>query len=223
MNTVAENLDEIQKSISRFAHHPVSIVAVTKKQTVERIQEAVRAGISLLGINDTREGLVLLKSLGMPVAWHFIGHIQSRKTKFLVDYQCIQSLDRPKIAEILEESLRILHRKIPVLIEINIGNEPQKSGIQVSFLGSFLKMVANSPHLEIKGLMAMPPPVVPVESRRVFFKAMRSLYQKFQKEFGFERLSMGTSEDFAIALQEGSNMVRLGSGLLGERPAIAPE
>lgn len=221
MNTVAENLNEIQKSISRFAHHPVSIVTVTKKQPIERIQEAVRAGIGMLGINYTKEGLVLQKTLGIPVAWHFIGHIQSKKIKFLVDYQCIQSLDRPKIAESLEESLRILHRKIPVLIEINIGNEPQKSGIQAASLGSFLKMVVNSSHLEIKGLMAMPPPVVPVESRRVFFKAMRSLYQKFQKEFGFEWLSMGTSEDLVIALQEGSNMVRLGSCLLGERPMIA--
>lgn len=217
MITVSERITTILRSIATLAKTPVSLVAVTKHQSIDIIRIAVQKGIQILGVNYVQEGTKLQTELGTHLEWHFIGNIQSRKVKLLTHYQCIQSLDRIEIASALEDYLGPLERSMDVLLQINIGNEPQKSGITQEKVEDFLLALKELPHLRIKGMMCLPPPLFPVESRRPFFKAMCQLYARYKKRFDLEWLSMGTSDDYSVAVQEGANMVRLGKCLFGDR------
>ena len=213
MATVASNLSAILDSISRLTRKPedIAIVGVTKLQPVALIREALAAGVKILANNYAKEGSALRMACGdLPAKWHFIGHIQSRKVKSLTDYDCIQSLDRISVAKELEKRLQ---GDIEVLVEINIGGEAQKSGIASAALPDFLCELHAFPRLRVRGLMAMPPPLEPVEARRPFFQELRRLFDRHS----FDCLSMGTSRDYLVAIQEGSTMVRLGTALFGER------
>lgn len=214
--SVRENLIQIRASLEKIGRAPVRIVGVTKFQPVERVREAVDAGVGILANNYAQEGKKLRECLGDPaLEWHFIGHIQSRKVKYLIHYDCVQSLDRVEVASALQERVQ---GPLSVLVEVNIGAEPQKSGILATNMDFFLKELARFPRLRVRGIMGMPPPVEPVEGRRPFFKALRTLYDRYQSSFGFDCLSMGTSDDYLIAAEEGSTMVRLGQVLFGARP-----
>lgn len=215
--SVKENLDRIRSELAGIQSHPVALVGVTKFQPVAKLREAVEGGLRILGNNYAQEGQALMLELP-EVEWHFIGHIQSRKVKYLTDYRCVQSLDRLSVAVSLSEGLVSLGRALDVLVEVNVGNEPQKSGIEVPALPSFLDEVGKLPGLRLRGLMGMPPPLEPAEARRPFFRKLRELFDSQRGRAGFDCLSMGTSADYVIAAQEGSTMVRLGTVLFGERP-----
>ncbi|NBX67420.1 MAG: YggS family pyridoxal phosphate-dependent enzyme [Proteobacteria bacterium] len=219
MISIAENLEIIKKQISLVAKgRPIQLVGVTKHQPAEKVKEAIEAGLTALAVNYAQEGDELRLSIDNPsVQWHFIGHIQSRKVKYLTDYFCIQSIDRLEIAEDLNSRLEKVEKAIYALIEVNIGREPQKSGVLPERLSEFLDRASALPNLKVIGLMAMPPMLHPVEDRRIYFKEMFQLYQKFQPQYHFEVLSMGTSDDYLLAIQEGATMVRLGTCLFGKR------
>ena len=219
MTTIAENLEIIKKQISLVAKgRPIKLVGVTKHQPSEKVKEAIDAGLTALAVNYAQEGDELRLSIdNHSLEWHFIGHIQSRKVKYLTDYFCVQSIDRLEIAEDLNSRLEKIEKAIYVLVEVNIGREPQKSGVLPEKLSEFLDRVSALPNLKTIGLMAMPPMLHPVEDRRMYFKEMFQLYQKFQTQYHFEVLSMGTSDDYLLAIQEGATMVRLGTCLFGKR------
>jgi len=220
MSTVAANLERVKKTIEDLTGDPaaVVIVGVTKSQPLPRVQEAVDAGLARLANNYAQEGEQLMRSLaGYKGRWDFIGHIQSKKVKYLSDYDCVQSLDRLEIASLLDKRLTSIGKRLSVLVEVNVGEEKQKSGIAPDELENFLKHLEGYSALKVVGLMAMPPFLNPVERRRPFFQAMRKLYDKFKGEYSFEFLSMGTSDDYRIAVQEGANMIRLGTLLFGKR------
>jgi PLP dependent protein len=210
------NFHQIQQSIERAGgKQRVTLVGVTKRQPENKVREAIQAGLKVIAVNYVQEGDQLRASLGdLPVEWHFIGHIQSRKAKLLTSYDCVQSIDRISVAETLNEICQAAGRKIPILIEVNIGEEVQKSGIFPRELGAFMASLAKFSALEVKGLMGMPPPLRPVEQRRPHFRALRKV---FEESTGFSILSMGTSEDYLVAIDEGSTMVRLGTLLFGDR------
>lgn len=219
MPSVTENLNLIKDQISLVSKgRDIQIVAVTKHQPIEKVKEAINAGVTRLAVNYAQEGDELrLQIDSEEIEWHFIGYIQSRKVKYLTDYQYIHSLDRLEIAEDLNHRLEKLNKAIYVLVEVNIGREAQKSGILPERLEDFLDRVSALANLKILGLMVMPPMLHPVEDRRVYFKEMAQLYQKFKPQYHFEVLSMGTSDDYLLAIQEGSTMVRLGTCLFGRR------
>jgi pyridoxal phosphate enzyme (YggS family) len=195
--------------------HNVEIVGNTKKQAAETIQKVVDQGLRILANNYIQEGKLLMPHF--PEAeWHFVGHVQSRKVKDLVDYDVVESLDRLEVAQKLDEKLSLLEKVTKVLIEINIGAEPQKSGIAPSELPTFLEQLKKMPHLRVAGLMGMPPPFESVEQRRPFFRQLKQLYDRYAPT-GFEYLSMGTSQDYLVAVEEGANRVRLGTILFGSR------
>jgi len=219
MASVAENLEIIREQISLIAKgRNIQIVGVTKHQPLEKIKEVIASGVNLLAVNYAQEGDELRLAIdNESIEWHFIGHIQSRKVKYLTDYDCVQSLDRWEIAEDLNARLDNIKKVMRVLVEVNIGREVRKSGIAPEKLGQFLDRVSDLKNLKLVGLMAMPPMLHPVEDRRVYFKEMYQLYQKYRTEYSFEILSMGTSDDYLLAIQEGSTMVRLGTCLFGRR------
>jgi len=220
VTNISENLQVIQKNIQAHSPHPekVRILGVSKFQPLERVLEVIELGVTLLGVNYVQEGQKLRESINRSdVEWHFIGHIQSRKAKDLLDYALVQSLDRMDIAEDLNRRAQNLNKTLDVLIEVNIGREKQKAGIMAEDVDRFLKQLAAFPALSVKGLMTMPPPLSQ-EERRPFFNEMKKLYDRLSQAYSFEVLSMGTSEDYCPALEEGANLIRLGSCLFGARP-----
>lgn len=209
--SIAQNLAAIRKNL---AGKQVTILGVTKSQTLEAVQEASAAGLMDFGNNYAQEGETVRTRIA--ARWHFIGHIQSRKVKFLVHYDCVQSLDRLSLAEDLNARLMTAGRTIDALVEINIGEETSKSGIVPSDLDAFVKQMGAYSHIRCRGLMVMPPPLQPVEKRRPFFARARALFDKYNAA-GWDTLSMGTSEDYLLAVEEGSTLVRLGTVLFGPR------
>lgn len=206
---VAENLKRLRAECGK-----ARIVGVTKGQAVQRVREAVAAGLEILGNNYVQEGEALREAIGAGVEWHFIGHIQSRKARSLTGYDCVESLDRLSVAEELEKRLQA---KLSVLVEVNLGGEAQKSGIAPAELPAFLEGLRKFPKLEPRGLMAMPPPLEPVEARRPFFRELKALFSSNAGGDRWDTLSMGTSEDYRIAIEEGATLVRLGTALFGPR------
>lgn len=218
MSLVAQNLKQIRERVARAASHPVTILGVTKKQPSLKILEAIECGLTHLGNNYVQDGEKLRDELkGKAVRWHFIGHIQSRKAKDLTQYDCVESLDRLEVAKILNERMSATGKKLPVLVEINIGQEESKSGVLPADLDGFLAGLGKMPHLTPSGLMCLPPPLEPVEKRIPFFDQMAELFHRYQSQYPFETLSMGTSDDFEIAVKHGANHIRLGTVLFGAR------
>lgn len=220
LSSISENLEKIRSEIKKYSPHPeeVCLVGVTKFQPIEKIREALSLGLNHLGVNYAQDGEKLMEQLKeAEIQWHFIGHIQSRKAKYLTHYDWVESLDRLEVAEKLNQLARQKGIPLKVLIEINIGREPQKSGILPEDVTRFVEAMDGYPFLSLKGFMAMPP-AIPVESRRPFFKELREIFNRVSAQKPIDVLSMGTSEDFSVALQEGSNLIRLGSCLFGPRP-----
>lgn len=221
MGEVTQNFQRLQAAIAEAAPgREILFVGAAKDQPVERVREAIHAGLKIVAMNYAQQGDVLRDALGADAArveWHFIGHIQSRKAKLLGRYDCIQSLDRLEIASILSERRGEESKGPSVLVEINIGDEPQKSGISAEHLATFLEELSALPHLRVAGLMGMPPPLEPVEARRPYFRRLKELFDTYQSRYSFTQLSMGTSEDFLVAVEEGATMVRVGTSLFGNR------
>jgi pyridoxal phosphate enzyme (YggS family) len=220
-DSIAERWAAIRAQLAQVAPgRSVAVIAVAKFQPIERLREARAAGITRFGQNYAQEGESAMVELGRDgIEWHFIGHIQSRKVKYLVDYDCVQSLDRFELAQSLNEKLQASGKQIDILVELNIGGEAQKSGIDPTELGPFLERLRSLPAIRVKGLMVMPPPLQPVELRRPFFRRAKEWFDRYEAAYSFSTLSMGTSEDYLVAVEEGASMIRLGTVLMGERPA----
>jgi PLP dependent protein len=212
MSSIAENLATIRRNLGGRS---VTVVGVTKKQSLDHIRAAVDAGLEDFGNNYAQEGESLRESIETG-RWHFIGHIQSRKVKELLEYDLIQSLDRLEIVEAFHRRLEPLNRSIDGLVEINIGGEPSKSGIAPADLPALLQAARAFPRVRLRGLMIMPPPLEPIEARREFFRRAKALFDAHDAP-SWDTLSMGTSDDYRLAVEEGSTMVRLGTVLFGPR------
>lgn len=218
-------LAAIQATIQKHSPHPerVTILGACKSQPLERIRAAVANGLKVLGNNYVQEGEAVRGALPeFTGEWHFIGHIQSRKVRDLLDYDLIQSLDRISVASALNDRAAAANKKVNVLIEVNLGAEATKSGIAPTELAEFLRQLEPLQHLVVRGLMGMPPPLEDAEARRPHFKLLKSLFDR-EGRGKWTTLSMGTSEDYAVALQEGATLIRLGSILFGARTPKAPK
>jgi pyridoxal phosphate enzyme (YggS family) len=218
VTTVTARLQSIRGQLAQRTDRAVTLVGVTKRQPVTRVAEAVAAGLRDLANNYEQEGRALAEALRDDgLRWHFIGHIQSRKAKLLLDYHLVQSLDRASIAKTWQRMLGDSERRLDVLIEVNVGEEPTKSGVLPSALAPFLREIEPLSAVRVRGLMAMPPPLEPVEARRPFFRTMRALFEAHRDAEHFDVLSMGTSADYLVAVEEGATMIRLGETLFGPR------
>lgn len=229
MKTVAENLAAVQKRIeaacARAGRDPaaVRLVGVTKTVPVDRIREGINAGVTILGenyIQEARRKRELLADL--PVSWHCIGHLQTNKAKFAVECcDWIETLDRESLARELNRQAEKAGRTIPVLIQVNIGGEETKSGLEPGALPAFFTLASAFERLDIRGLMALPPFFDQPERARPYFRRLRELLDLLRQEAALpERmteLSMGMSGDFEVAIEEGATLVRIGTALFGER------
>lgn len=221
---IAANLQKIRATVAEAAHktgrtgEQVRLVAVTKNVSSERITEAAQLGVSEFGENRVQEALPKIEAF--PYAhWHFIGHLQTNKVKFVAPrFHLIHSLDRLKLASALNDWGEKKEQVIRALVQVNISGEKSKYGLSLPELSDFLGEVCNYPFLKIEGLMTIAPYINNPEEVRPYF---RSLYQCFASvNFpGVEMryLSMGMSNDYKVAVEEGSNLVRIGSAFFGER------
>ena len=217
---IRENVEKIKSLLP----DGVILVAASKSRTPEEILEAHQAGIDIFGENYVQELLTKYDKIGNRVEWHFIGHLQRNKVKKIVGVvDMIQTLDNLKLAEELEKRFSKVNRIIEVLIEVNIAREPQKAGVLPEDVIPFIKEVSERfSYIKIKGLMTMGPFVDDPEKLRPLFRETKKLFDRIRdigiKNADMEILSMGMSDSFLIAVEEGANMVRIGTAIFGKRP-----
>jgi hypothetical protein len=218
---IRANLERVEKAIAQACHRvgrspgEVLLIAVSKTVEVERIREAVAAGVRALGENRVQEAKEKIETLGRPVPWHLIGSLQTNKAKDAVRlFDWIHSVDRLELATELDRRAQALGRTVNALIEVNVGEEPQKAGVRPEEIKQVLEAFARSSQIRIRGLMAIPPMTGEAEASRPHFQRLREL----RDAAGLEHLSMGMSADFEVAVEEGATMVRVGTAIFGPRP-----
>ena len=224
-------LDKIADAARRSGRDPedIRLVVVTKTQPLEIVQAAVEAGVRILGENYPEEGLTKIQSLPAQsgVEWHMIGHVQGRKARLVADhFALLHSLDGLKLARRLDRFAAEAGRVLPVLLELNVGGEESKSGwdaagdAQWTGILPEIAELLELPNLRIQGLMTMPPLGTDSEDSRRFFQRLRSLRDQLASRFpqaDWHELSMGTSSDFQVAVEEGATLVRVGTAIVGAR------
>lgn len=225
MSAIKENLsrvlEKIEKAAQKVGRNPgeVKLVAVSKTVEASRIQEAIEAGVSILGENYVQEAQKKIEEIGRPVSWHFIGHLQSNKAKHAVRlFDMIHSIDSLPLAEELNRRAEQSNRIIRVMIEVNLSQEATKFGADEKMLMNLARGIQRLNHLSLEGLMTMPPYFDSPELSRPYYIALRTLKERMVKEgITMKELSMGMSNDFDIAIEEGATYVRVGTAIFGPR------
>jgi pyridoxal phosphate enzyme (YggS family) len=226
--SVSENLKRVRERIEKAAYRArrgvgeIRLVAVTKGVNAERIIEAAGLGINAFGENYAQEFRdkrdLVEKAIGREVEWHFIGRLQKNKVKYLDGVSLIHSLDSASVAQEINKRAEKLETNVPVLIEVNIGEEGVKGGIKSRQLDDFLSVLSSFPQIEVNGLMTMPPVFDNPEMVRPYFRKLRELRDRLQERFPkLRELSMGMSGDFEVAIEEGATIVRIGTAIFGPR------
>jgi hypothetical protein len=224
------SISSIYKRIShaamRAGRNPeeVKLIAVTKTVTVQQIKEAIDAGLRTLGENRIQEAKAKIEELSadstMPsVSWHLIGHLQKNKAKYAVRlFDLIHSLDSTELAEELNSQAKKIGKIQEVLMEVKLSPEETKHGVAKTDLPELLKMVQTMEHLRLRGLMTVPPFFEYPEEVRPYFRELRALRDEAEAAgYHLPELSMGMSNDFEVAIEEGATMVRIGTAIFGER------
>jgi pyridoxal phosphate enzyme (YggS family) len=226
MTQIAQNLAEVHATIAaacrKAGRDPaaVRLVAVSKKVAPERVQAAIAAGQDLFGENYLQEARDKIAVLGRQVSWHLVGHLQTNKAKPAVElFDLIHAVDRHKLGRALSAAAAALPKVQDVLIQVNQAGEETKSGVAPEAAAALLKDMAQLPHLRVRGLMTMPPWLADPEAVRPYFQALRELRDRLQDASGLPlpELSMGMSGDFAVAVEEGATLVRVGTAIFGHR------
>lgn len=220
-------LRRIARAAERAGRDPaqISLLAVTKTHSVETVRRAALAGIRLFGENRVAEGASKIQALSQEFArleWRLIGPLQTNKAKLALQYfQVIETLDRERLAARLEGLLAGEQRKVPVLLEFNLGAEETKSGAPPEEAEALAGKALGCPHLDVRGVMAVPPFAPDPEEARPYFRRLKQVRDRLADRFGrpFPELSMGMTHDFEVAVEEGSTEVRIGTALFGERSA----
>lgn len=224
--TISENLlninDRIKRAARRAGRDPneVTIIAVTKTVEPKRIKEAISAGIRVFGENYVQEAEEkIAKFKDKHLKWHFIGHLQKNKAKFAVElFDLIHTVDSVELAQELNKRAK---EPVEILIEVNVAREKTKAGVDPEGAVKLAKAISGMANLKLRGLMAIPPAFEQAEMSRPYFAMIRRLAERINKEkfpgVYVRDLSMGMSNDFEVAIEEGATMVRLGTAIFGTR------
>ena len=215
---IREKIEKILREIP----DGVILIAATKGRTSEEINEAIEAGIEIIGENYVQEAEKKFKIIGRKVKWHMIGHLQTNKVKKAIEiFDMIETVDSEKLAREIDKEAKKRNIVFPVLIEINSGREKQKSGVFPEDAEKLIYEISNYENIKIEGLMTMGPFVKNPEDIRPYFRLTKELFEKFKDlnlpNVEMKYLSMGMSDTWKIAIEEGANIIRIGTAIFGPR------
>jgi hypothetical protein len=218
LSATQENVTEILRKLPPG----VLLVAAAKTRSAEEAKAAIKAGIQIVGYNYVQEAERLRQTIDEPVKWHMIGHLQRNKVKKAVQlFDMIETIDSVRLAKEVNKQCAKLDKNMPVLIEINSGKESNKTGVLPGNALALIQQINDLGNLQILGLMTMGPRFGNPEDARPYFKTTKALFEQIKKleipHVEMRYLSMGMSNSYQIAIEEGANMVRIGTRLFGTR------
>ncbi len=210
------------KNILKGLPEGVDLVGAAKTRTPQEMLEAIEAGLEILGHNYVQEAERAFDVVGSQAKWHMIGHLQSNKAKKAVKiFDMIETIDSAKLARAIDRGCGNIDKNMSILIEINSGEEPQKAGVMPKDAVSLIKEISVLEHVKVMGLMTMVPFTGDPEDARPYFQKTRDIFEQIKRlnlpGVEMKYLSMGMSNSYKVALEEGANMVRIGTNIFGER------
>jgi pyridoxal phosphate enzyme (YggS family) len=226
---ICENLYRLKEKIAAIAERcgrdprGIELLAVSKRMTAEQIREAYHCGQHLFGENFVQEAVEKIPQLAPSLRWHFIGHLQSNKARHAARlFAMVETVDRLRLAAELNKHAAACGRTLDILVQVNVGEEPQKSGIAPQNVEQFVTELGTLQHLRVRGLMTIPPYAVDPELARPFFRTLKELADRCRDRGLFADnnsvvLSMGMSGDYPVAIEEGATQLRIGTAIFGER------
>jgi len=227
---IKQNLSDVHLAIHRYEkkfgrpRHSVSLLAVSKNQSIEKIKEAIDAGQTAFGESYIQEALTKILALAdHPIIWHFIGSIQSNKTKKIAEhFSWVQTVSSSLIAKRLNDQRPTHLPPLNICLQVNISQEQTKSGVNPEEVFTLAEYCSSLPRLTLRGLMAIPAPQNTFSEQVNIFHLLRLLFEETIKKYpSMDTLSMGMSDDLAAAIAEGSTMIRIGTKIFGERYPIS--
>jgi PLP dependent protein len=227
MTSIAENLERVREQITQVAvkagrsANDVELVAITKTHPAEKVREAVYAGHTLFGESRVQEARVKIPELPSNLRWHFVGHLQKNKIRHALPlFELFHGVDSFSLAQEMNRIAAEEGGHPRVLLEVNVAKEGSKFGFKAETLRAEIEPLLDLPRLSLEGLMCIPPLADKAEASRKFFVQLRELRNSLEKEFDVKlpHLSMGMTQDFWIAVEEGATLVRVGTAIFGERP-----
>jgi PLP dependent protein len=218
---MGEIRDNVLRLLSEMPRD-ITVVAAAKSRNAQEILEAIDAGITAVGENYMQESRAMIEAIGKKAVWHFIGHIQKNKVKHIVPlFDMIETVDSLEVAAMIDQHSAKNNKVMPVLIEVNIAHESQKHGAMPGAVPELIRQMSFLPNIQVKGLMTMGPFVEDPEELRPYFKQAKILFEEIKAmnipNVRIDFLSMGMSDSFRIAIEEGATMVRIGTKIFGER------
>lgn len=229
MTNIQKNIEFIRKQMREACSKAgrnsgdVKLVAVSKLHPAEAVREAHAAGQFIFGENRVQETEKKIQTLNdLLLEWHFIGHLQTNKVKKVLPLiSMIHTVDSDRLVDALQTEAEKLDRSIEVLLQVNVGGEEQKSGVEEKELEALVQALETAPRLICRGLMTVPPYEEDVEKVRPYFQLLRELSEKYKQHLAPEgkliELSMGMSHDFPVAIEEGATLIRVGTAIFGAR------
>ena len=225
---ITENLEQVRKNIDEACRmagrdpKEVTLIAVSKTKPVSMLKEAYDAGARCFGENQVQEIMDKHPQLPEDIQWHMIGHLQRNKVKYIVDkVSMIHSVDSLRLAQTIEQEAAKHNVCVPVLLEVNVAQEESKFGLKMDEVLPLIETIADFPHIKVQGLMTIAPYVENAEDNRDFFRQLKKLSVDIEAKninnVSMSVLSMGMTGDYQVAVQEGATMVRVGTGIFGER------
>lgn len=223
-----DNLVSVEKKIQEAClragrrREDVTLIAVSKTKPLEDLEEAYQLGVRVFGENKVQELVDKYDSLPKDIEWHMIGHLQRNKVKYIIDKAAyIHSVDSLRLAETIEKEAAKRNITVNILIEVNVAREESKFGLMPEELDEFISKVAEFPHIRVKGLMTIAPFVEDSEENRSIFQRLHKLSVDIESKnvdnITMRVLSMGMTNDYEVAIEEGATMVRVGTGIFGAR------
>ncbi len=224
--SIRENLERIREKIRVKSElvgrdpQEITLVAVTKTVEADRIEEAIAAGVNIIGESRVQEAKEKYRKVESKIIWHLVGHLQRNKAKDAVKiFDLIHSVDSTKLAKEIDKQAKKVGKIQKILVEVNASGEESKYGLSPEEVITFLKEVSGFPNIKVEGLMTMAPFYENPQDCRPYFRKLRELREEIKaeniKDVEMVYLSMGMSSDFEVAIEEGSNMVRIGKAIFG--------
>jgi len=222
MTLQPNGITESVGSILRTIPPEVLLLAAAKTRSLEDVEAVIQAGVTHIGYNYVQEALPIIQAVGSRATWHMIGHLQTNKAKLVAQhFDMIETVDSRRLAQALDRHCADMGKTMPVLVEINSGREANKTGVLPEDIDELVQRMSALKHIHVEGLMTMGPRFGDPEDSRPYFKTTREAFERLATKNwpnGTMRyLSMGMSNSYRIAIEEGANIIRIGTILFGER------